>query len=151
MKNEIVQFAFAAIVLVFGGAAEELLPKVLGVGFPVLLSAALVMSARRSALEALLFTIAAGALEDALSGLPAVTSIGFFALAAVVCRIPWAAVPGLVLAFPLYQGWLWLWMPAFNGSIFNRLLLAFPFGALTALVTGMAMVWLERKAVLDAK
>lgn len=151
MKNEIVHFAFAAIVLIFGGAAEEILPKVLGVGFPVLLSAALVMAARRSAFEALLFTVAAGALEDALSGLPAATSIGFFMLVALAGRIPWVALPGMILAFPLYQLWLWLWMPALNGSIFNRLLLAFPFGGVTVLATAAVMIWLERKAVLDAK
>ena len=142
---------FAALVLVFGGAAEELLPKVLGVGFPVLLSASLLMAARRPVLDAVLFVVAAGALEDALCGLPAATSIGFFVLAAAACRVPWLTLPGLVLAFPLYQAWLWLWLPVLNGSIFNRLLLAFPFGAVTAVVTGLLLIWLERKAVLHAK
>ena len=142
---------YAALVLVFGGAAEELLPKVLGVGFPVLLAAALFLSARRSLPSALLFAVAAGALEDALCGLPAVTSIGFFTLAALACRLPWTSWTGAALAFPLYQAWLWLWLPALNGSIFNRLLLAFPFGAVTAVATGFVLVWLERKAVIDAK
>ncbi|MGN0854660.1 MAG: hypothetical protein ACI4R9_03960 [Kiritimatiellia bacterium] len=151
MKNELVHFAFAALVLVFGGAVEELLPKALGAGFPVLLSAALVMTARRGAVEALVFAVAAGALEDALSGLPAATSIGFFTLAALVGRIPWAVPPGMVVVFPLYQLWLWIWMPSLNGSIFSRLLLAFPFGGAALVGTAAVMIWLERKAVLDAK
>ena len=90
MKTEVVQFVFAALVLVFGGAAEELLPKVLGVGFPVLLSATLLVSARASAPAALLFALAAGALEDALCGLPAATGIGFFTLAALAFVFCWS-------------------------------------------------------------
>lgn len=149
MKTEIVQIAAAALVLVFGGAAEELLPKVLGVGFPVLLAATLLVAARRPAPPALLFAVAAGAMEDALCGLPAATSVGFFTLAAVAGRVPVLRLPALVLAYPLFQAWLWLWLPALNGSVFNRLLLALPLGALTAGGTLLALAWLERKAVLD--
>ncbi len=151
MKTEVVQFVFAALVLVFGGAAEELLPKVLGVGFPVLLSATLLVSARASAPAALLFALAAGALEDALCGLPAATGIGFFTLAALACRAPVLQLPALGLGYPLFQAWLWLWMPALNGSVFNRILLSLPLGALTAAATGLVLAWLGRKAVLDAR
>ena len=149
MKTEIVQIVSAALVLVFGGAAEELLPKVLGVGFPVLLSAALLVSIRRPALPALVFAVAAGALEDALCGLPAATGVGFFTLAAVACRVPILQLRALGLGYPLFQAWLWL--PALNGSVFTRLLLSLPIGALTAGATGLALAWLERKAVLDEK
>ena len=151
MKTEIVQIVSAALVLVFGGAAEELLPKVLGVGFPVLLSSALLVSIRRPALPALVFAVAAGALEDALCGLPAATGVGFFTLAAVACRVPILQLRALGLGYPLFQAWLWLWLPALNGSVFTRLLLSLPIGALTAGATGLALAWLERKAVLDEK
>ena len=40
MKKDIVQLVIAFFTLVFGGATEELAPKTLGVGLPVLLSAA---------------------------------------------------------------------------------------------------------------
>ena len=151
MKTEIVKFVFAALVLVFGGAAEELLPKVLGVGFPVLLSATLLVSARASASAALLFALAAGALEDALCGLPVATGIGFFTLAAIACRAPVLQLPALGLGYPLFQAWLWLWLPALKGSVFIRILLSLPLGALTAVATGLVLGWLERKAVLDAQ
>ena len=86
MKGDLVQLAFALIVLVLGGALEDMLPHFLGVGFPVLLMSALFVAPRRSAVPAVLFGMAAGGCEDALSGLPFAASVSFFALAALVSR-----------------------------------------------------------------
>ena len=70
MKSDFVQFVIALLVLAFGGAVEELAPKVLGVGVPVLLIASVFFATRRTPFVALLFALAAGAVEDSLSGLP---------------------------------------------------------------------------------
>ena len=78
MGNSLLQFVFALGVLCLGGAAEDMLPKVAGVGFPVLLSAVLVMATRRPIVPAVLFAVAAGACEDALSSLPLMTSPSTF-------------------------------------------------------------------------
>lgn len=138
------------IVLVVGGAAEELLPQFLGVGFPILLAAAQGIAVRRiGSLQAMLFAIAAGAMEDALSSLPAMTGIGFFLLWAVVTR--WARLPrgAMLLAYPIFQVWLYLWVAGLQGGIFNRLLLALPIGLATEFGVGVALDWVARKAAID--
>ena len=150
MRSDFIQLAVMALVIVFGGAAEELLPRFLGVGFPVLLAASQWFAARRGgAIQVLLFALAAGATEDALSSLPAMTGIGFFLLWAVAVR--WACLPrgAMLLAYPIFQIWLYLWVAGLQGGIFNRLLLALPLGLVTELAAGAALAWLAGKAAVD--
>lgn len=150
MKNEAVQFLAALIALVLGGAAEELLPKVAGVGFPVLMAASVFMAMRRRAPDAVMFAVAAGALEDALSGLPPATSSSFFLAVAALAR--WSDFPhgALVMAYPVYQGWIWIWtMGQLAGGVYGRTLVAVPAGLVTALATWAALAWMERRAAAD--
>ena len=149
MKAEFVQIALALMALVFGGAAEELLPKVAGVGFPVLMSATVFFAMRRSSLPMVLFAIAAGGMEDALCSLPLMTSVSFFLALAALAR--WSSFPhgALVMAYPLYQLWLWIWTGGANGGLYGRALVALPFGLATALATWAALSWTERRAAVD--
>ena len=149
MRNDVVQLAVMALALVLGAAAEELLPNFLGVGFPVLLMAAQYEASRRKGvLPALLFAVAAGAMEDAISSLPYLTSIGYFVLSAVAMR--WARLPeaAMALVYPVFQIWLYLWLPL-EGGIFSRLLLSIPIGLLTGLAVWAALGWAERRAAVD--
>ena len=68
MKSNVVQLVLALMALVLGGAAEELLPKVAGIGFPVLLAAALFF---------LLQGLAGGALKSAMHGALSNMATGF--------------------------------------------------------------------------
>ena len=86
MRNSFLALAFSLVVLCLGAGAEELLPKALGVGFPVLLMAAQVVAVRWSLAAAMVFAVAAGGLEDALSSLPPMTSVSFFLLAVALVR-----------------------------------------------------------------
>lgn len=136
------------LVLVTGAAAEELLPKVLGVGFPVLLTSVQFFATRCGLPAALAFAFAAGAMEDALSSLPTVTSISYFLCAATAVR--WSGLSPLATAvtYPAYQVWLSIWMIGFGGSVYVRLLLSVPFGVVTALAVGGILAWVGRKAAL---
>ena len=66
MISDVVQFVVFLLVLVPGVAAEEMLPKVLGVGFPVLLMSVQFVSLRLPLPPSVLFAVAAGAAEDAV-------------------------------------------------------------------------------------
>ena len=66
MGNDIAQLTLSLLVLIFGAGLEELLPKFFGVGFPVLLCAAMYFACRRSASRMVLFAIAAGAVVFAV-------------------------------------------------------------------------------------
>lgn len=149
MKNDVVQIVLALLVLVVGGAAEELLPKLAGVGFPVLMSATVFMASRRRISLAICFAISAGAVEDSLSGLPPATSISFFLAVAALAK--WSDFPhgALVMAYPFYQGWLRLWSETAYGSVFYRALIAVPVGMLTAVATWAVLSWAERRAAVD--
>lgn len=149
MKRDLIQFVLAFFALAFGGAAEDLLPKMVGVGFPVLLSAAAYYAVSRPPLSGLLFAAAAGAAEDSLCGLSFAPSIAFFLVTAGLLRgfkLPlFCAAP----AFACYQLWLWIWFGnALNGSVFARFFTAVPVGALTlAAVCGLLMFIDGRAAV----
>ena len=149
MKSDAVQIVLALLVLVVGGAVEELLPKFAGVGFPVLMSATVFMATRRRIPMAICFAIAAGAAEDALSGLPPATSASFFLVVAALAK--WSEFPhgALVMAYPVYQGWLRLWAGAVYGSVFYRALIAVPLGLATAFATWAVLAWAERSAAAD--
>ena len=151
MINSIVQIVFAAIALVLGAAFEELLPKFFGVGVPILLTAVLFMSARRTGSFALVFAVAAGVLEDSLSFLPPMTSVSAFLTAAFLTRRLGWAWPFLVLVYPCYQIWLSVWVVGIGGEIFERVLLSCPIGLTTAFVIEMALDWLCRKAAVDER
>ncbi len=151
MKSDVVQFVFVLLVLVFGGACEELFPKFLGVGFPFLLMATIFLAPRRTALSAVLFAVAAGSFEDALSGLPFATSVCFFTVAAVVVRSARLSYAAMAVAHPLYQAWLWLWRPGADGGVFGRILASVPTGPAAAALTAAVLFWLERRAAIGER
>ena len=135
--------------LVLGGGFEELLPKFFGVGFPVLLALVAVVAAYRGAVGALLFAVAAGAVEDALGGLPLFVSVAFFSLTALVVRRAGFPRAAATLASPLYHLWLGIWLSDLNGSVFTRMLMAVPIGFVTACAAGAAFDWASGKAGCD--
>ena len=137
--------------LVFGGAFEEMLPKFLWVGFPVLLAAVQFFATHAGLKTALLFAVAAGAMEDAVSSLPVMTSASYFLFAAAFTR--WAGLPrsAAAVTYPCYQLWLALWLADMGGSVFTRVLAAFPVGLATAFATDAAMSWVWRKAAVNER
>lgn len=150
MKKDFANLVLSVVVLVFGCAVEELAPKVFGVGVPALLSLAACHAVRRTPLAGLIFAVAAGGAEDALSSLPFATSAGFFVALAALMRgfkLPLAvAAP----AYCAYQLWLWIWLGArLDGSVHMRMLVSLPVGALTLLAAHFAMKWLDGKAAMD--
>ena len=149
MANDIVVLVFSLLVLVFGAGAEVVLPKLLGVGFPVLLTAVQFMAVRRPAVAAVLFAIAAGALEDALSALPPVTSVSYFLGLAALIR--WSGMPraATLFTYPVYQVWIFIWTSGLGGGFFVRVLAALPTGLVTALAVGAILDFMERKAAID--
>jgi hypothetical protein len=151
VASDFVQFTLAVLALVFGAGLEELLPKILGVGFPLLLTASQFFATRRGALAMALFAIAAGAMEDAVSMLPAMTSVSYFLLVAVLSRylnLPRAVT---LLTYPGYQLWLYLWMEDIKGGIYSRLLVSLPVGMASAFAVWAVFSWLERAAASDAE
>lgn len=149
MSSSLVRFVFALLTLILGAAAEELLPKTLGVGFPVLLASTIYFAPRKSIVLPVLFALAAGGAEDALSSLPYLTSASYFLLAAAVIHLtglPFVIAP---FVFPVYQIWLCLWAPDLSGSVFTRFLMAFPIGVLTFAAVAYALEHLARKAAID--
>ena len=140
---------FSLLVLVFGAGAETLLPKLLGVGFPVLMTAVQFTAARRPAVAAALFAVAAGAMEDALSTLPPATSVSYFLALASLVR--WSGMPraATLFTYPVYQVWVSVWTSGFGGGVFGRVLAAIPVGLATALVVGAVLGLMERKAAID--
>ena len=138
----------SVLVLVLGAGAEVVLPKALGVGFPVLMSAVQFSAARRPAVPAAVFAIAAGAMEDALSVLPPLTSVSYFLGLAAFVR--WSGIPRLAMlfAYPAYQVWLSVWTSAPGGEVFGRVLLALPVGLAAAVAAWLVLGWVERKAAM---
>ena len=151
MIGRAVQFVLAVLVLVSGAALEEMLPRVFGVGVPVLLAAVLFLSVRRPGPSALAFAVVAGAVEDALSALPPMTSVSYFLAAALLLRRFGSAWFVPVAAYAGYQIWLSVWVVRIGGDIFNRVLLACPVGMVTAFAVHAALAWLYRKAAVDER
>ena len=149
MKNDVVQIVLALLALVVGCALEELLPKIAGVGFPILMCTTVFMASRRRIPLLICFAIAAGAAEDSLSGLPPATSSSFFLAVAALAK--WSEFPNgaLVMAYPVYQGWLRIWTGVVCGAVFYRALVAIPLGVVTALATWVVMMWAERSVAID--
>ena len=150
MKDNLLQLLFWLLVLVVGAGCEELLPKFLGVGFPILLIAVqLAASGRLPVSLALVVAVAAGALEDALSSLPVMTTVSYLVIVVAFVRgfgFPRAAV---ALTYPFYQLWLSIWVGSLGGGVFGRLLLSLPIGLVTAAAVGFLVIWLGGKAAID--
>ena len=151
MIGRVVQFVLAVLVLVSGAALEELLPRVFGVGVPVLLMSVLVLAARQAGSSALAFAVVAGAVEDALSSLPPMTSASYFLALALLVRRFGSAWFVPALAYAGYQVWLSVWVISIGGDVFKRVLLACPVGLVTAFVVEMALAFLCRKAAADER
>ena len=149
--GRIVQFVLAVLVLVSGAALEEMLPRIFGVGVPVLLAAVLFLSVRRVGPSALAFAVVAGAVEDALSALPPMTSVSYFLAAALLLRRFGSAWFVPAVAYAGYQVWLSVWVVRIGGDVFKRVLLACPIGLATAFVVGAAGAWLYGKAAADER
>ncbi len=149
MKNDLVQFAAFLLVLIVGAAAEDLLPHFLGVGFPLLLAALLVLAPRLKPMNLIAFAIAAGAMEDALAVLPPSTSISFFLAAAAVSRASLFPRATAVFAYGAYQFWMSVWVRSSEGSLALRMLLAVPIGILTLMVVEALLKALERRAAIE--
>lgn len=149
MKNNAVRLVLAVVALVLGAAGEELLPKALGVGFPVLLGAVVYFAVRFPVSTAVLVALGAGAAEDSISGLPFFTSVSFFLLVGAATRL--SQLPYLVapFAFPLYQVWLCLWTLDLGGSVFTRILVSFPVGVVTVAIVAAILNHVERKAAVN--
>lgn len=150
MKGDATRLALALFVLVVACAVEEVVPKAAGTGVPALLSLSIVFALRRPPLEGALFALAAGFAEDSLSSMPFASCALFFTLAAAFFR--WRKLP-LPFAVPVYcafQVWLWIWFGAkLGGTVFSRMLVALPVGALTLFAAQVSVAWLDRKAAVD--
>lgn len=149
MRDNPIQLAFAAIVLVLGAGVEELLPRIFGLGFPVILAVVLVFAPRGTALSTALVALCAGALEESLSSLPPLTAVSYFLIVGAAARRTDGAWPVIVLAYPIYQVWLTLWVGGLGGRIFGRMLVSIPVGVLTVCAVGLTWAWLGRKAAID--
>ena len=149
MKSEFIKVLVGLIAIIVGGAAEEMLPKAADVGVPLLMASSVFMAMKLQVQATVMFAIAAGAVEDALSGLPPATSSSFFLAVAALAR--WSEFPrgALVLAYPLYQWWLWVWTGGAYGVLFNRLLIALPLGLVSAVIAWAIFAWVERGAAVD--
>ncbi len=149
MRNSLLQFVFGLLLLVIGASAEELLPRFLGVGFPILLVAAQSVALRGSGVCLSVFALAAGAMADAIGSLPPMASASFFlADAWLVSRVGFPRVVA-ALAYPCYLVWLAVWTGACDGGIFGRLLVSVPIGFVTACLVGGVIAWAERRAALN--
>jgi hypothetical protein len=147
--NELAQLALSLLVLVLGAGLEEILPKFFGVGFPVLLCAVMFFASHSSIWRAVVFAVAAGGVEDAISSLPAMTSVSYFLAVSLLSR--WSGLPRsmAVFAYCGYQAWLWAWVGGLHGGVFSRFLMSLPVGAVTAVLTGIVLSWAEGKAAID--
>ena len=145
-KNSIASLALAVMAVIFACAFEEMVPKAFGVGLPLLLMAAVLESSRGLTFGTALFVVACGAAEDAISHLPAMTSISYFVLAALLTRRSKAPLAVFALAYPAYQLWLWVWMSGLGGAVFTRMLVAFPLGVAAAAAVSAAGGFLHREA-----
>jgi len=149
VRNDVLQMVFALPVLVLGAGCEELLPKFCGIGFPILLTSVQFLPTRVGMPVAVLFAVAAGCFEDAISGLAPMTSVSYFLVVAVLAR--WTRLPrGLtLLTYPFYQLWLAVWIGGVN--VFTRILLAFPIGFLTAFVVVWILSGTMERAAIDER
>lgn len=139
----------ALLTLIIGAALEELLPKGLYVGYPVLLSASVYFATGGSVVQTVAFAFLAGAAEDSLSSLPFLTSASFFLLTATLVHVTETPLIIAPLVYPVYQIWLCMWVTDLSGSIFTRVLASVPIGLITMTAVSLALMYIERKAAVD--
>ena len=151
MIGSVVQIVLFVLVLVSGAALEEILPRVFGVGVPVLLMSVAFLSVRWAGPSALAFAVVAGAVEDVLSALPPMTSVSYFLAVALLLRRLGSAWFVPAVAYAGYQVWLSVWVVSIGGDVFKRVLLACPVGLVTAFAVEVALAWLCRKAAADER
>lgn len=151
MIGRTVNFVLCALILVSGAAFEEMLPKIFGVGVPILLMAVLFLSVRQAGSSVLAFAVVAGAVEDALSSLPPMTSVSWFIAVALLLRRFGSAWFVPAVAYAGYQVWLSIWVVGIGGEVFKRVLLACPIGLVTAFALDAALAWIFRKAAADER
>ena len=151
MIGNVVQIVLFVLILVSGAAFEELAPRIFGVGVPVLLMSAIFLSVRRARSSALAFAVVAGAVEDALSSLPPMTSVSYFLAVALLVRQLGSAWFVPAVAYAGYQVWLSIWVASIGGDVFKRILLACPVGLVTAFALDAALAWIFRKAAADER
>ena len=151
MIGRFVQFVLAVLVLVSGAALEDLLPRVFGVGVPVLLMSVLFLAVRQTGPSALAFSVVAGAVEDALSSLPPMTSASYFLVLAFLVRRFGSAWFVSALAYAGYQVWLSVWVVSIGCDVYRRILLACPVGSVAAIAVEWALTWICRKAAADER
>lgn len=149
MTSDLVQFVVAVLAIVLGAAFEELLPKAMGVGFPILLAAVAFMAFRRGLTAGVLFALAAGAMEEAISSLPPMTCGSYFVLTALLAH--WLRLPLLTVVAGAVglQVWLAVWTAGLGGGVFVRILVALPVGLAAAVAVGAALSWAWGKAAVD--
>ena len=148
VRDSLVHLAFAILALVVCGAAEELLPKFAGVGFPLLLAVSQLVASRWRTAETVFFALAAGAVEDSISTLPMMTSASFFLLVSLPVRwLPYPAA-ATILAYPVYHFWLEVWAPVPDGEEWTRALWSVPVACATAYASAALFAWTERKAAV---
>lgn len=151
MKNDLALIVLSVAAVSLFAAAEELCPKMFGAGMPFLLSSVLYFSSKRPLFVAVPFAIVAGAAEDAVSSLPFVTAMSFFAMAAFACALLKTGVALASVFFPAaFQLWLWIWEPSIGNGVFARVLVSVPAGLFTAFAASAALSFAERKGGLDA-
>lgn len=149
VRNDLLQILFSLLVLVIGAGLEELLPKVFGVGVPILLIAVQILATRFRLPLAVLFAVAAGTMEDALCSLAPMTSVSYFLFVLAFARgldLPRFAS---LFTYPCYQLWLGVWTDGLN--VFTRILLAFPFGIATAFVMAGVISFAMGRGALDER
>ena len=151
MIGRVVQFVLSVLILISGAALEEMLPRVFGVGVPVLLTAVLFLSVRQAGPSALAFAVVAGVMEDALSSLPPLTSVSWFIAVALLLRRFGSAWFVPAVAYAGYQVWLSIWVASIGGDVFKRVLLACPVGLVTTFVFDAVLTWIFRKAAADER
>ncbi len=152
MNDNLRQFVFGFVLLVFCAGLEELLPKFLGVGFPVLLSSVHALSVGGASLPIIIIlAVVAGALEEAISTLPFLAAVSYFIFTALSARALGLPRLSAVLIYPCYQLWVSLWMNGSDAGIFSRLILSLPIGCLTAFCVGTCVSSLSRKGAIYEK
>lgn len=150
MKNSRLQLLLAILTLIVASALEEILPKFFGVGAPLLLMATVYAAVKRPLAPAVIFAVAAGAAEDAISSLPMMTSVSYFALLSLLthwAKEPWSVA---ILGYVMYQFWLLVWLKwGTIGNVFARALMAIPVALVTAFAVSFVLNLTVRGVALE--
>lgn len=149
MRNSLLRFSFFAVLLVVGAAAEDMLPRIGGVGVPVLLSLSLAVAHRGTWAEVVIFAVAAGAMADALASMPPAASASCFLAFSWFVRRTGSFHAVAAFAYPAYLLWLWAWTGSTGGEIFWRIAVATPLGFVATLLVGAVCEAAKRGAALD--